>query len=60
MVWGIGFYAGFIESNDNLAIAKQLHRLLTHGLLDTAPGSGRSPSSRMHSDETRDAVAWPP
>jgi hypothetical protein len=28
MVWGIGFYAGFVDSDDSMAtIAKQRHRL---------------------------------
>jgi AcrR family transcriptional regulator len=32
---GMGFYAGFIaDENDMPAVAKQLHRLMTHGLLD--------------------------
>jgi hypothetical protein len=32
---GMGFYAGFIvERNDIAAIAKQLHALMAHGLLD--------------------------
>ena len=35
MFLGMGFYAGFIvDQNDMGMIAKQLHRLLTHGLLD--------------------------
>jgi AcrR family transcriptional regulator len=35
MLLGMGFYAGFIvDSNDMTMIAKQLHRLMTHGLLD--------------------------
>jgi AcrR family transcriptional regulator len=32
---GMGFYAGFIVDSNNMSvIAKQLHRLMTHGLLD--------------------------
>ena len=32
---GMGFYAGFIVDSNNMAvIAKQLHHLMTHGLLD--------------------------
>jgi hypothetical protein len=32
---GMGVYAGFIaDSNDMPVIAKQLHQLMTHGLLD--------------------------
>ncbi|OBF27187.1 transcriptional regulator [Mycobacterium sp. ACS1612] len=32
---GMGFYAGFIaDENDMLTVAKQLHRLITRGLLD--------------------------
>jgi AcrR family transcriptional regulator len=32
---GMGFYAGFIVDSNNMAvIAKQLHRVMTHGLLD--------------------------
>jgi len=35
MFLGMGFYAGFIvDQNDTPAVAKQLHRLMTHGLLD--------------------------
>ena len=35
MVWGIEFYAGFLDIENNIAsIAKQLARLLGHGLLD--------------------------
>jgi hypothetical protein len=35
MFLGMGFYAGFIVDQKNVAmIAKQLHRLLTQGLLD--------------------------
>jgi hypothetical protein len=35
MFLGMGFYAGFIvDSNDMPVIAKQLHQLMTHGLLD--------------------------
>ncbi len=35
MFWGMGFYAGFIvDQNDMAVIAKQLHQLMTHGLLD--------------------------
>ena len=34
MVLGMGFYAGFIVDSNNMpAIAKQLHQLMTHGLL---------------------------
>jgi AcrR family transcriptional regulator len=35
MFLGMGFYAGFIVDNNNMAvIAKQLHRLMTQGLLN--------------------------
>ena len=35
MFLGMGFYAGFIVEHNNMAeIAKQLHRLMTRGLLD--------------------------
>ena len=35
MFLGMGFYAGFIIEQNNMAmIAKQLHRLMAHGLLD--------------------------
>jgi hypothetical protein len=41
MFLGMGFYAGFIVDSNNMpVIAKQLHRLMTHGLLgrrQTAP-----------------------
>lgn len=34
MFWGMGFFAGYVhEKLDVMAIAKQLHRLITHGLL---------------------------
>ena len=34
MFWGMGFYAGFIaDENDMAVIAKQLHQLMTHSLL---------------------------
>jgi AcrR family transcriptional regulator len=36
MFLGMGFYAGFIVDSNNMAvIAKQLHRMMTHGLLDS-------------------------
>ncbi len=42
MFLGMGFYAGFIVDHNNMAvIAKQLHRLLTQGLLDRQP-NGRT------------------
>lgn len=35
MFLGMGFYAGFIVDSNNMPmIAKQLHRMMTHGLLD--------------------------
>jgi AcrR family transcriptional regulator len=35
MFLGMGFYAGFIVDSNNMpVIAKQLHQLMTHGLLD--------------------------
>ena len=35
MLLGMGFYAGFIVDSNNMSvIAKQLHLLMTHGLLD--------------------------
>ena len=35
MFLGMGFFAGFIvDRNDMAVIAKQLHRLMAHGLLD--------------------------
>jgi hypothetical protein len=35
MFLGMGFYAGFIVDGNNMpVIAKQLHQLMTHGLLD--------------------------
>jgi AcrR family transcriptional regulator len=35
MLLGMGFFAGFIvDQNDMPVIAKQLHQLMTHGLLD--------------------------
>ncbi|MDQ2637008.1 MAG: TetR/AcrR family transcriptional regulator [Actinomycetota bacterium] len=38
MCWGMGFFARFVHSPDDAnEIAKQLHRLLTGGLLDGAP-----------------------
>lgn len=42
MVWGVGFYVGFVDSGDNMTlIAKQLQRLFARGLLD-GPASRRS------------------
>ena len=42
LFWGMGFYAGFLnKSNDMSGVAKQLHGLLVHGLLDL-PKSDRS------------------
>jgi hypothetical protein len=42
MFWGMGFYAGFLDnSNDVKEVAKQLHSLFVHGLLDL-PKSERS------------------
>jgi AcrR family transcriptional regulator len=36
MFLGMGFYAGFIVDSNNMpVIAKQLHHLMTHGLLDS-------------------------
>jgi AcrR family transcriptional regulator len=41
MVWGIGFYAGFVDRNAEMKmVAKQFNRLLAHGLLDR-PSRGR-------------------
>ncbi len=58
MVWGIGFYAGFLDIGNNMTeIAKQLQRLLGHGLLDDA-ASSRSPTDDQHVPPL-DAVAWP-
>jgi hypothetical protein len=35
MFLGTGFFAGFIvDHNDMAVIAKQLHRLMAHGMLD--------------------------
>jgi len=40
--WEMGFYAGFIVDSNNMAvIAKQLHHLMTHGLLDGSPKRGQ-------------------
>lgn len=48
MVWGIGFYAGFVDSGDSMRmIAKQLHRLFACGLLD-GPASSRSMTIDQH------------
>jgi AcrR family transcriptional regulator len=42
MFLGMGFFAGFIaDRNDMTVIAKQLHQLMTHGLLDQ-PQAGPS------------------
>jgi AcrR family transcriptional regulator len=39
IVWGIGFYAGFVDRTaDMRAITKQLDYLLAHGLLEARPG----------------------
>ena len=43
MFWGMGFYAGFIvDQNDMVVIAKQLHQLMTHGLLDPQENGPRA------------------
>ena len=40
MFLGMGFYAGFIDDSNNMpVIAKQLHQLMTHGLLDLPKAS---------------------
>jgi len=40
MFLGMGFYAGFIVDSNNMpVIAKQLHQLMTHGLLDLPKAS---------------------
>ena len=40
MFLGMGFYAGFIvDQNDMTVIAKQLHQLMTHGLLNQQENS---------------------
>jgi hypothetical protein len=50
MFLGMGFYAGFIvDSNDMPVIAKQLHQLMTRGLLDrrqTGPSLAITPPVR--------------
>ena len=41
MFWGMGFFAGFVhKGNDVMGIAKQLHRLLVHGLLEACRRDG--------------------
>ncbi|MCT7659847.1 TetR/AcrR family transcriptional regulator [Mycobacterium deserti] len=36
MFWGMGFFAGFVHGRDDvMAVAKQLHKLFTHGLLES-------------------------
>lgn len=60
MVWGIGFYAGFVDSDDSTPmIAKQLQRLFAHGLLD-GPASSRTLTIDPHASAAvaADAVGW--
>jgi AcrR family transcriptional regulator len=40
LLWGLGFYAGFVQDSANLLeITKQLSRVFSHGLLDPVPVS---------------------
>jgi len=62
MFLGMGFYAGFIVDSNNMpVIAKQLHNLMTHGLLDrrqTGPPLTITPPAPAAADD--DFVpTWP-
>ena len=38
MFWGMGFFAAFVDGRTEvMEIAKQLHRMFVHGLLESAP-----------------------
>ncbi|MGV0792274.1 TetR/AcrR family transcriptional regulator [Mycolicibacterium sp. XJ1819] len=42
--WGVGFFAGFVHPQETVvSIAKQLHQILTRGLLDSPPREQASP-----------------
>jgi hypothetical protein len=59
----MGFYAGFIVDSNNMSvIAKQLHRLMTHGLLDrrqTGPPLTITPPVLRRPPSTISFPAWP-
>lgn len=63
LFWGMGFYAGFLDnSNDVREVAKQLHGLFVHGLLDL-PKSAHSllidPNSAVNDAVDGFARTWP-
>jgi hypothetical protein len=63
MLLGMGFYAGFIVDSNNMSvIAKQLHLLMTHGLLDRRQ-NGLTPTIttpvRLRPPSTISFRAWP-
>jgi hypothetical protein len=61
MLLGMGFYAGFIVDSNNMSvIAKQLHRLMTHGLLDRRRPDHRSPSLRPCLRRPPSTISFPP
>jgi AcrR family transcriptional regulator len=52
MLLGVGFYSGYIvDGNDMTMIARQLHKLIVHGLLDRPAGAASDPPAQS-------AVAW--
>jgi hypothetical protein len=62
MFLGMGFYAGFIAGRNHMAeIAKQLHQLISHGLLDhqqTAPSLTIAPPVRVAVPVDNFADGW--
>jgi hypothetical protein len=63
MLLGMGFYAGFIVDSNNMSvIAKQLHLLMTHGLLDrrqTGPPLTITPPAPVAVGVEDFVPAWP-
>ena len=61
MFWGMGFYASFVDDTGNIAaIAKQLHKLLVHGLLAGALPSTTSPSGGRSGSDLDVPAVQPP
>ena len=58
MLWGVGFYAGFVDdAADMRLITKQLGRLFSHGLLG---GAEVRPTPRDTYGDTPSAVGGRP
>lgn len=57
MFWGIGFFAGFVHEPDDVAgIAKQLHGLFVHGLLDQSNNASPATAEAANPGAVDDAV----